>query len=250
LKTIRDFIIYPAIDLRSGKVVRLAQGDPDRQTVYGDDPFAVACRWRDEGAVWVHVVNLDGAFGESTSDNEQALDSILRSGLKVQFGGGIRDGDGLERALSKGVSRVIIGTAAVESPLFIEVAMRMYSQEQVAVGIDARHGKVRTHGWVKSTDLDAVRFGKQMHSFGIRICIFTDVERDGVSSGVNLKATAALAKKTGLQVIASGGVASLEDVRSVAAAGLSGLIIGRALYEGEFSLTEALAAAGKQCKES
>lgn len=242
--------VFPAIDLRSGKVVRLAQGDPDRQTVYGNDPFAIACRWRDEGAAWVHVVNLDGAFGESTSANERALESILRSGVKVQFGGGIRDGVSLERALSKGVSRVVIGTAAVESPSLIEVAMRTYGPERVAVGIDAQNGKVRTRGWLNSTDLDAIRLGKQMHAFGVQICIFTDVERDGVSSGVNLKATSTLAKKTGLRVIASGGVASLEDIRSVAAAGLSGLIIGRALYEGTFSLSAALAAAGKQPEAS
>jgi phosphoribosylformimino-5-aminoimidazole carboxamide ribotide isomerase len=246
LNTTSDFTLFPAIDLRGGKVVRLAQGDPGRQTVYGDDPYATACRWRDEGAAWCHVVNLDGAFGESTSANERALESILRSGLKVQFGGGIRDAASLERVLRRGISRVVIGTAAVENPLFIEVAIRMYGYDQIAAGIDARAGRVRTRGWGKIAALGAIALGKKMHALGVRWCIFTDVDRDGVLTGVNIPAAAALAKKTRLRVIASGGAASLDDVRQTAAGGLRGLIIGRALYEGTFTLKDALAVAGKR----
>ncbi len=245
-----DFTIYPAIDLRGGKVVRLSQGDPNRQTVYGDDPFATARRWQDEGAAWCHVVNLDGAFGESTTANERALESILRVGLKVQFGGGIRDGLGLECAIRSGISRLVIGTAAIENPSFIEVAIRMHGSDRIAVGIDARESIVRTHGWEKESSLDAVKLGKKMHALGVRWCVFTDVERDGVSAGVNIPATAALARKTRLRVIASGGVASLDDVRRTAAAGLHGLIIGRALYEGSFTLRAAIAAAAERGLES
>jgi phosphoribosylformimino-5-aminoimidazole carboxamide ribotide isomerase len=250
MKTLSDFTIYPAIDLRGGKVVRLAQGDPNRQTVYGDDPFAIACRWQDEGATWCHVVNLDGAFGESTAANQRALESILRSGLKVQFGGGIRDGISLERAIQSGFSRLVLGTAAIEDPSLIGVAIRMHGYDRIAVGVDAREGKVRIRGWEKDTALDAVKLGKKMHALGVRWCVFTDVERDGVSSGVNIPATVALARKTRLRVIASGGVASLDDLKKTAAAGLRGLIIGRALYEGAFTLKEALAVAGKQHEES
>lgn len=234
------FTIYPAIDLRGGKVVRLAQGDPKRQTVYSDDPLETAHRWKKEGASWIHVVNLDGAFGESTAANEHALEDVLRVGLKIQFGGGIRDLSSMSRALDTGVARIVIGTAAIENPLLIEVAMRIYGEEKIAVGIDARAGKVHVRGWEEGSKLEVVDLGRRIYAQGIRWCVFTDIERDGVSTGVNVPATAALARETGLKVIASGGVASLQDIENVMKADLHGVIIGRALYEGTVALREAL----------
>jgi phosphoribosylformimino-5-aminoimidazole carboxamide ribotide isomerase len=234
-------VIFPAIDLRGGKVVRLSQGDPKRETIYGDDPFIMARRWQREGATWIHLINLDGAFGESTAANEITITEILRLGLKVQFGGGLREISGVKHALDTGVARVVIGTAAIENPLLIEVAMRKYGAERIAVGIDARNGVAQIRGWGEGSQMTAVDLGRKVYAQGVRWCVFTDIERDGVSTGVNIPATLELAQKTGLQVIASGGVASLDDVKKAAAAGLPGLIIGRALYESKVTLKEALA---------
>jgi phosphoribosylformimino-5-aminoimidazole carboxamide ribotide isomerase len=235
-----EFIVYPAIDLRGGKVVRLSQGDPKRQTIYSDDPGETARRWQNEGASWIHVVNLDGAFGESTTANEYALEEILQVGLKVQFGGGMRDLSGISRASDAGVTRVVIGTAAIENPLLIDVALRIYGEEKIAVGIDARAGKAHVRGWEEGSNLEVVDLGRRIFAQGVRWCVFTDIERDGISTGVNVPATIALARETGLKVIASGGVASLQDIDNVVKAGLHGVIIGRALYEGTVALKEAL----------
>jgi phosphoribosylformimino-5-aminoimidazole carboxamide ribotide isomerase len=240
LEGAREFVIYPAIDLRGGKVVRLAQGDPKRQTVYSDDPLEAARRWQGEGAEWLHVVNLDGAFGEKTAANGLALADILRTGVKVQFGGGMRDLSGIGRALDAGVARVVIGTAAIENPKLIDVAMRKYGPEKIAAGIDALGGKARIQGWKADSRISASDLGRRLFSQGIRWCVFTDIDRDGVSTGVNVTATVELAQQTGLQVIASGGAASIKDVEAVSTAGLYGVIIGRALYEGSFSLKAAL----------
>jgi phosphoribosylformimino-5-aminoimidazole carboxamide ribotide isomerase len=236
-----SFTVYPAIDLRGGKVVRLAQGDPLRQTVYGDDPFETARRWQAEGASWLHVVNLDGAFGESTVTNKAALSAIIKTGLKVQFGGGMRDIPGIQRAMDAGVSRVVIGTAAIENPSLIDMAMRMFGPEKLVAGIDALAGKVKIRGWEKDSALDAIELGRRFFAQGIRWCVFTDIERDGVSTGVNIPETVSLAQETGLRVIASGGVASLQDVKAAALTNLPGIIIGRALYEGTFTLRAAIA---------
>jgi phosphoribosylformimino-5-aminoimidazole carboxamide ribotide isomerase len=241
MKEQQGFTVYPAIDLRGGKVVRLSQGDPHRQTIYGDDPLEMARRWKSEGTSWLHVVNLDGAFGESASINEAAISEILKTGINVQYGGGMRDISRIQRALDAGVSRVVIGTAAIEDPSHIDVAMRMFGAEKVAVGIDARAGKVKTRGWEQDSKLDAIELGRRIFSQGVRWCVFTDIERDGISAGVNIPATVRLAQETGLQVVASGGVASLRDVEAAAQAGLPGIIIGRALYEGAFTLRSALA---------
>jgi phosphoribosylformimino-5-aminoimidazole carboxamide ribotide isomerase len=238
--------VYPAIDLRRGKVVRLRQGDPDRETRYADDPLGVARRWQEAGAQWLHVVNLDGAFGERGQENQAALERILTTGLRVQFGGGVRDFATLCRVLDLGVSRVVVGTAAVRNPklagppALVDQAMQAFGPERVALGLDAREGQVRTHGWREAAPLTALELGRWWAARGVRWVVYTDVARDGMGSGLNLEATVHLVQATGLQVIGSGGVASLEDVQRAYQAGLSGVIIGRALYEGQVVLEEAL----------
>jgi len=236
------FTIYPAIDLRAGKVVRLAQGDPNRQTVYGDDPLAMAERWKSEGATWLHVVNLDGAFGEDASANAKALAAVIRCGLKVQFGGGLRDEASVQRVMDLGVARAVIGTAAIENPVLVDWALDQFGPERIAVGIDAREGKVRIKGWAQESARTALELGQWLRGQGLVWCIFTDVVRDGIGTGVNVPATVELAQETGLNVIASGGVAGVEDVDRVREAGLPGVIIGRALYEGKINLKELLIA--------
>jgi phosphoribosylformimino-5-aminoimidazole carboxamide ribotide isomerase len=235
-----DFTIYPAIDLREGRVVRLAQGDPDRETAYDTQPLAMARRWQAAGAAWLHVVNLDGAFGEGGRKNVTALARILTTGMQVQFGGGVRDLETVRRVLDMGVARVVLGTVAVENPAVVEQALADFGPERLAVGIDARDGYVRTRGWREAAPLTALELAQQWAALGGRWLIFTDIARDGMSSGVNVETTAALAQPTGLNVIASGGVGNLEDVRRVKDAGLCGVIIGRALYEGHIDLEAVL----------
>jgi phosphoribosylformimino-5-aminoimidazole carboxamide ribotide isomerase len=237
------FTVFPAIDLRGGQVVRLAQGDPTRQTTYASDPAAVARRWQAEGAQWLHVVNLDGAFGDEAgtqSPNAQALAAILTVGLKVQFGGGLRDEAALRRVFAAGVSRAVLGTVAVENPALVDWALREYGPERVAVGIDAREGKVRLRGWAEEASITALELGQRLRGQGAAWCVFTDVARDGLGTGVNLAATAELARATGLNVIASGGAATSADVSQVRAAGLAGIILGRALYEGHIDLRKVI----------
>jgi phosphoribosylformimino-5-aminoimidazole carboxamide ribotide isomerase len=238
---VRIWDIYPAIDLRQGRVVRLVEGDPGRETEYGTDPQAVAERWREAGAAWIHVVNLDGAFGEAGEANLQALEGLVATEARVQFGGGLRSADALRRALDMGVERVVIGTAAVLDPELVSTALRLYGPERIAVGIDARDGLVQTHGWKKSAERAAIELAREWYSRGVRWTIHTDVARDGTGAGLDTAASAALAKASGLHVIGSGGVAGLEDVLQAYRAGLSGIIIGRALYEGDIELAEALA---------
>lgn len=246
------FTVYPAIDLRAGAVVRLVRGEPTQQTVYGDDPAGVASRWLAAGAVWLHVVDLDGAFSGSRHElprgpepaNLRALGEILAvvpGRAKVQFGGGLRTLADLERALSLGVGRAILGTAAVESPELVAEAVARFGAERVGVGIDAQGNRVRVRGWTRPADVDPSTLGKRLVELGVRTVVYTNISRDGVGSGVDVVGTRRLAEETGLSVIASGGVASLEDVRQVRAAGLSGVIVGRALYEGAVDLKEALA---------
>ncbi len=232
----KPFTVFPAIDLRAGHVVRLAEGDPTRQTTYGDDPAAMAARWRDAGATWLHVVNLDGAFGEVGGANQVALDAIVAAAVPVQFGGGLRDQAAIAAAFAAGVKRVVIGTAAIENPALVDWALAEYGAEAVAIGLDARDGLVRTRGWGESTGLHAIEVGRQLRLRGVVWCVYTDIARDGLQTGVNVAATRALSAETGLHVIASGGVGGPADIAAVRAAGLPGVIVGRALYEGNVSL--------------
>ncbi len=247
-----SFDIYPAIDLRRGQVVRLELGDPARETVFGDDPAAAAQRWIDAGAMWLHVVNLDGAFAEEGRANWEALRAIVAiGGARVQFGGGLRGRDDVAAALNAGVARVVLGTAALESPELLAAAVAEFGAARVAVGIDARDGRVRVRGWQTATALTPLDVALAARDAGVQTIIYTDIARDGVLSGVNGAATAALAAASGLDVIASGGVSDLDDVARLVALAptaapgrLAGVIIGRALYDGRLDLWEAIQRTG------
>lgn len=235
-----SFTIYPAIDLRNGKVVRLKEGDPARLTAYSDDPKETALRWLEADAEWIHVVNLDGAFGENDNANRSALEAILETDARVQFGGGMRSLADVKGALELGVKRVVLGTIAVEEPHVVDEALSRFGPEQIAVGIDARDGMVHVRGWKNDGGTSAKQLALQMRTLGLRTAIFTDIRRDGLSSGLNIPATRELADASGLGVIASGGVHTVDDVIAAREANLAGVIIGRALYEGTIELKEAL----------
>jgi phosphoribosylformimino-5-aminoimidazole carboxamide ribotide isomerase len=239
-----SFIVYPAIDLRAGDVVRLKEGDPARMTSYGDDPAEMARRWLSAGASWLHIVNLDGALGESDHSNRLALQHILRVArefdARIQFGGGMRSLEAIEDMLNLGISRAILGTVAIKQPEVVVAAIQKFDAERIAVGIDARDGFVRVHGWKESSRISANDLALQMRNLGVGTVIFTDVSRDGLGNGLNLAATRRLAEVSGLDVIASGGVHALADVISAREANLAGVIIGRALYEGTIDLRDAL----------
>src|SRR6266545_241121 len=211
-----SFVVYPAIDLRAGKVVRLKEGDPARATAYGDNPAEIARRWLNADASWLHVVNLDGAFGESDDSNRLALQNILQVAEKynaqIQFGGGMRSFDAIEDVLKLGVSRAIVGTVAIEQPKIVADALQIFGAERIAIGIDARDGLVRVRGWKDNSGISAIDLALQMRTLGLHTVIFTDVSRDGLGSGLNIAATRQLADVSGLNVIASGGVHLLDDV--------------------------------------
>jgi phosphoribosylformimino-5-aminoimidazole carboxamide ribotide isomerase len=235
-----DFTIFPAIDLRAGKIVRLAQGDPTRQTTYGDDPRQQAEQFKAEGATWIHVINLSGAFGEDAQANLQALAAILSVGLKVEFGGGMRDEETIRVPLEMGAERVFVGTAAVQNPALVDWAIAQYGPARIAADIGVRDGQVMVKGWQESTPLTMLQAGERFRQQGLEWCVLTDVRRDGVGTGVSVDSAVELQNATGLKVVASGGVSSLEDVRRVREAGLAGVIIGRALYESKIRLRDAI----------
>lgn len=236
-------IVYPAIDLREGRCVRLQQGDAGAETVFADDPTEMARRWAAEGAEWLHVVNLDGALGESGASNLAALERIMEAvDLSVQFGGGLRSLEDIERLLDMGVARVILGTMAVREPQIVERAVAAHGAQRVVVGIDARGGLVAIHGWLDTSDVRAVALARRMRGLGVERVVYTDVKRDGMLTGVNVAATVELARASGLRVIASGGVSSLDDVRALKMheeEGIEGVIVGMALYRGEIEFAQA-----------
>ncbi|MBI5931337.1 MAG: 1-(5-phosphoribosyl)-5-[(5-phosphoribosylamino)methylideneamino]imidazole-4-carboxamide isomerase [Chloroflexi bacterium] len=235
-------IIYPAIDIRQGRVVRLLHGDPHLESVYGYHPVATAQKWRDAGAEWVHIVNLDGTLGEETTIFD-IVQQIAKLGLSVQFAGGLRNFDAAQQAIEAGAARVVFGTLLVKQPELAAEAVQKFGAERVVVALDAKGGQVATHGWQEKSAWSPVELGQRLAADGIRHALYTDVDKDGDLSGVNIEATAALADATGLQVIASGGVAKLDDIHALKATGkIGGVIIGRALYAGIFSLEEVLEA--------
>jgi phosphoribosylformimino-5-aminoimidazole carboxamide ribotide isomerase len=238
-----DFIVYPAIDLRFGNVVRLQQGKAGKQTVYSNNAEAVAQKWIQEGAEWLHVVSLNGAFGEATQKNEEALEKILSSGsgrLKIQLGGGIRTLSEIEKVLSFGVSRVVLGTAVIENPDFGLEALKRFGSKKIAFAMDAVNQELMTLGWQSPSGVSMQSLAKTLADAGAQTLIYTNIQKDGMQTGVDWENAKRLADQTGLAVIASGGTAELADVARVRLAGLEGVIIGRALYEGNFSLKEAL----------
>ncbi|WP_412506487.1 1-(5-phosphoribosyl)-5-[(5-phosphoribosylamino)methylideneamino]imidazole-4-carboxamide isomerase [Roseovarius sp. SYSU LYC5161] len=235
-------ILYPAIDLKNGKAVRLLRGEMDQATVFNDDPAAQAMEFVAAGCEWLHLVDLNGAFaGEPV--NAAPVEAILAAcDVPAQLGGGIRDMATIERWLSKGLARVILGTVAVENPALVREAARAFPG-QIAVGIDARAGRVATKGWAEETDVDATDLARSFEDAGVAAIIYTDIDRDGAMQGPNVTATATLARAVSIPVIASGGVSSLDDLAALKACGapLNGAISGRALYDGAIDLRKALA---------
>lgn len=251
-------IIYPAIDIRGGRCVRLTEGRFDAETVFADDPAAMAAQWESMGAEFLHLVDLDGALA-GAGRNLPAIKRILETvRIPVQLGGGIRSLASMEKLLALGVSRLILGSIAVKNPALVAEACKLFPGK-IAVGIDAKNysekksgekkfsgGEVAIEGWGEGGGVSAVELAKKMAGFGVEKIIYTDISRDGMLSGVNAEATAALARACGVEIIASGGVASLEDIRRVkkiAADGVTGCIIGKALYTGAVDLRAALALA-------
>jgi phosphoribosylformimino-5-aminoimidazole carboxamide ribotide isomerase len=235
-------ILLPAIDLKNGECVRLLRGDMSRATVFNTDPAAQARAFADQGFEYLHVVDLDGAFAGKPV-NAEAVKRVLSSvTLKIQLGGGLRDMKAVRGWLENGVTRVIIGTAAVRDPEFVREAARLYP-DRIAVGIDARDGLVAIDGWAKTSDISAVDLGRRFEDAGVSAIIYTDIARDGALTGLNVAATVALADAVAIPVIASGGLSSIEDVRRLTApdcARLAGAIVGRALYDGRLDPRAAL----------
>ena len=236
-------ILFPAIDLKDGRCVRLVQGDMDQATVFNDDPAAQAAAFEQQGFEWLHVVDLDGAFAGKPM-NVAAVEAILvRIAAPVQLGGGIRDMRTVDGWLSKGVARVIIGTAAVRDPDFVREAARRHPGK-IAVGIDAKDGRVAVEGWAQTSTLTAEELGRRFEDVGVSALIYTDIARDGILKGLNIPMTLALARAVSIPVIASGGLASMADIERLTepdCAVLAGAISGRALYDGRIDPAEALA---------
>lgn len=234
-------ILYPAIDLKDGQAVRLLRGEMEKATVFSDDPAAQAMEFVNAGCEWLHLVDLNGAFaGEPV--NAAPVEAILKAcKVPAQLGGGIRDMATIERWLDKGLQRVILGTVAVENPDLVREAAKAFPGH-VAVGIDARGGKVATKGWAEETDVEVTDLARSFEDAGVAAIIYTDINRDGAMQGPNIDATAALARAVSIPVIASGGVSSLDDLIALrdCGAGLNGAISGRALYDGALDLGEAL----------
>lgn len=230
--------IYPAIDIRGGNCVRLLRGDYGRETVYGEEPALIAEKWEAAGADFIHVVDLDGARG--SGENRRAVGEICRAvKVPVQQGGGIRTLADVKAALERGVSRVIIGTAAIENPAMVAEAVRLYG-EAAAVGIDARDGFAAADGWLRTSKKPAVELALEMKELGVKTIIFTDIATDGTLCGPNVGAMAEMVEKTGLRVIASGGVGGMADLDALSRTGVEGVIVGKALYSGKIELSEAV----------
>lgn len=239
-------LIIPAIDLREGRCVRLSQGRKEDVKVYDGDAVEIALRYQSDGAQMLHIVDLDAAFADPNSLNRRVLARIVsRIKIPVQFGGGLRTLQDIEQVIDLGVTRVVIGTLAVESPEILKGALLSFGGARVVVGIDARGGRVMTRGWEKEESVSAIDLAQRVATAGVERIVYTDVTRDGMLAGVNLEQTCAIAQESGLKVTASGGIASLEDiqrVKNVSQCGIDSVIVGRALYEGRFTLKEALAA--------
>jgi len=240
-------LIIPAIDLRDGRCVRLKQGRKDEVTHYDGDPVEVAIDFQKQGAEWLHVVDLDGAFAERNSTNRQTLKAIVDAvAIPIEFGGGLRCLADVEQVLQLGVARVVIGTLAVESPQILQKLVASFGSDRIAVGIDAKGGQVVIRGWEKSEALNAIELARDVATVGIKRIIYTDVARDGMLIGPNIEETCRIARESGLKVTASGGVSSIDDIKRLtqtAECGVDSVIVGRAIYERRFTVAEAILAA-------
>ncbi len=247
-------ILFPAIDLKEGKAVRLLQGRMEDSTIYADNPVDVAKEFENQGAEYLHIVDLNGAFSGKPM-NDETIRRIVRSvSMKIQVGGGIRTMERITELLELGVERVILGTIAVKNPELVAEAARRYGK-RVIVGIDAKDGLVAVQGWAEATEMQAVDLGKAMKAVGIESVVFTDISRDGMLQGPNIESTVQMAQETGLSVIASGGISTLDDLRKLEAEALRGVsiegaITGKALYSGAFTLREAIESAGGRSSDT
>lgn len=235
--------LYPAIDIRNGRCVRLLQGRKDHETVYDPSPAAVARKWKSQGATYLHVVDLDGAFTGAAGNRSSVLSMLEQVDIPIQLGGGIRTPEAVEKWLALGVRRVILGTAAVENPELVRRAVDRWGPERIVVGIDARAGRVAVNGWTSGASCSSLELANAMQKAGICRIIYTEIDRDGTLNGLDTGATARLARESGMRVIASGGVASLDDLERASrfvADGLEGVVLGKSLYEGRIELSEAV----------
>jgi phosphoribosylformimino-5-aminoimidazole carboxamide ribotide isomerase len=231
--------LYPAIDIRNGNVVRLAKGDFDAETIYGDSPVAVAHSFVAAGTEWIHIVDLDGAKSGSAA-NRASISEIARScGARVQTGGGVRSGETVEALIELGVDRVVLGTLAIEQPELTR-ALIVDHPDKLVIGLDARDGKVAAHGWTDESESTVEQLIRRFSDLPVASFVITDISRDGMLSGPDLKGLTRYAASTDIDVIASGGVSSLEDLQSLSEIGVAGVIVGKALYEGRFELADAL----------
>ncbi|MGL4345959.1 MAG: 1-(5-phosphoribosyl)-5-[(5-phosphoribosylamino)methylideneamino]imidazole-4-carboxamide isomerase [Cellulosilyticaceae bacterium] len=233
--------LYPAIDLKDGQCVRLMQGDYNEVTVYGTHPAEMAQKWESQGATYLHLVDLDGAKA-GHGVNEAAIREIVASiNIPTELGGGIRSLEDIEKVLGFGVSRVILGSAAVRDKELVRRAIETYGPQRIVVGVDAKGGQVAIEGWLEVTDFTALEFCKELKKLGVQTVIYTDIAKDGMMSGPNLKETQQLAECTGLEIVASGGVSSMQDLEEIERIGVHGAIIGKALYLDAISLPDAVA---------
>lgn len=235
--------LYPAIDIRQGRCVRLVMGRRDHETVYGDVPAEVALRWKSQGATYLHVVDLDGAFTGETGNWTSVVGILEQADMPVQLGGGIRTPEAVEAWLALGVRRVILGTAAVQYPDVVRKVVETWGPERIVVGIDARAERVAVNGWTDGASCSSLELAELMKEAGVCRIVYTDIDRDGTMTGLNTGSTARLARESGMRVIASGGVATLDDLERASGAvadGLEGVVLGKALYEGTIDLSEAV----------
>lgn len=236
-------IIFPAIDIKDNSCVRLTQGDFNRVKVYSEDPASVAKMWEEEGAQFLHLVDLDGARSESLV-NKKSIEEIVKVGVPVQIGGGIRNLEKVDYLLGLGVNRVILGTAAIENPELVKELLRIYGNEKIVVSIDAKEGKVATRGWEFVSEVDSIELCKSLEAMGIKTIVYTDIAKDGMLEGPNFQIYERIMEETGLNVIVSGGVASLEDIERLKRINPYGLIIGKAFYDNLLDFKEVKACIG------
>ncbi|MET1013957.1 MAG: 1-(5-phosphoribosyl)-5-[(5-phosphoribosylamino)methylideneamino]imidazole-4-carboxamide isomerase [Paenisporosarcina sp.] len=241
----RALELYPAIDMRGGKCVRLYKGDYNQETIYADSPFEMAKTFASQGAKWIHMVDLDGARDGKRIHDQDVIHAATELGINVQIGGGIRSEEDVKHYLDQGVARVIIGSLAIQQPELATRLIEKFGPDKIVIGIDAKDGMVATHGWMETSSKSAIEVGQYFASRGAKTFIFTDIATDGTLKGPNILANELLAEATGAEVIVSGGISSLADVKAVAQVAkestINGVIIGKAIYENRFTLPEALA---------